>query len=72
MITNNDYVDIRSNSDLSANLTQYNRNLQPDEKFGLQHFTYNNSRFFDVIFGHLQTTDFQGIVVKIIIRLGAS
>ena len=30
---------------------------------GLQHFTYNNSRFVDLLFGHLEDTDFDGITV---------
>ena len=51
------------NSDVSLQeeLTEYNGGQDFD---GLQHFTYNNSRFADLLFNHLSDTDFDGITVR--------
>lgn len=47
-------------------MAYYNRDVNGEE-FGAQHFTYNNSKFADVMFDHLNNTNFRGIVVRILI-----
>ena len=59
-------IDMKSNSSLSAELATYDQEFakEEDTDFGLQHFTYNNSKFMKLVFGHLGETDFNGIVVR--------
>ena len=52
---------MNSNASLQEELTEYNGGQDFD---GLEHFTYNNSRFVDLLFGHLNDTDFDGITVS--------
>ena len=51
---------MNSNVRLQQELTEYNGGQDFD---GLEHFTYNNSRFVDLLFGHLNDTNFDGITV---------
>ena len=52
---------VNGNASLQQELTEYNGGQDFD---GLEHFAYNNSRFVDVLFGHLNDTDFDGITVR--------
>ena len=56
---------MKSNSNVSADVATYNEALPKREEFGLQHFTYNNSALKNVLFHHLEQTDYKGIVVSI-------
>ena len=51
---------INSNPSLRQNLTVFNGGQNFS---GLQHFTYNNSGFVNLLFDHLEDTDFDGITV---------
>ena len=51
---------INSNASLQQELVEFNAGQDFD---GLQHFTYNNSGFVDLLYDHLNDTDFDGISV---------
>ena len=51
---------INSNASLQQELTVFNGGQDFD---GLQHFTYNSSGFVNLLFDHLEDTDFDGITV---------
>ena len=51
---------INNNPSLQQELTGINGGQDFD---GLQHFTYNNSGFVNLLFDHLEDTDFDGITV---------
>ena len=51
---------INSNPSLQQELMVFNDGQDFD---GLQHFTYNNSGFVNLLFDHLEDTDFDGITV---------
>ena len=50
--------DIKKQSDL-----QENHGVQPNTKFGLQHFNYSNFAMLQNVYNHLSETDYYGIVV---------
>ena len=54
------YTGIKNNVSLQQELMKFNKGQNFS---GLQHFTYNNSGFVNVIYGHLSDTDFEGITV---------
>ena len=54
------YAGIESNLSLQQELMKFNNGQNFS---GLQHFTYNNSGFVDLLYGHLNDTDFDGITV---------
>ena len=58
-------TDIKNNLELNQRLKEYetNLNLTDDVDFALQHFSYNNSAFLEVVLGHLSNTHFSGITV---------
>lgn len=56
-------LDLQSNENLTADVASYNRDFNGGD-FGLQHFTYNNSRFLEVLFSNLESSNFTGIVVR--------
>lgn len=54
-------VGINSNATLQQELVEFNAG---QDFGGLQHFTYNNSGFVDLLYDHLNDTDFDGISVR--------
>ena len=54
------HAGINSNTSLQQELTVFNDGQDFD---GLQHFTYNNSGFVNLLFDHLSDTNFDGITV---------
>ena len=53
---------IDNNASLRQDLSDFNGEV---DFSGLQHFTYNNSGFVDLLHGHLTETNFEGISVSI-------
>ena len=51
---------IKNSTDLQQELTTFNNGQDFD---GLEHFTYNNSGFVNLLFDHLSDTNFDGITV---------
>ena len=68
------HTDISDDSELNKRLKVYEADLNlPDGvEFGLQHFSYNNSGVVDVVFGHLNRTNFTGIAVTIPLELNSA
>ena len=72
------FTDVTTSTDLSERLREYETDLPSSVDFGLQHVSYNNSGIVDVVFGHLNRTEFTGITVsmcvctycKIVVSLG--
>ena len=60
-------TEIQSNETLAGRLAKFNPelSLSSGERFGLQHFTYNNSGVVDLVFDALEETNFTGITVSI-------
>lgn len=58
---------LQFNETLAAEMASYDENFSGGD-FSLQHFTYNNSKFLDLVFNQLESTDFRGIVVSFKIR----
>ena len=58
--------DINNSSHLSESLKEFEADLHlpSSDDFGLQHVSYNNSRLVDVVYGHLNNTQFTGITVS--------
>ena len=54
-------LDLQNDASLRENMRQFQ--IDPNENFGLQHFTYNNDALLNNIFGHLSDTNFDGLVV---------
>ena len=57
------FTDVATSPDLSERLREYEADLPSSVDFGLQHVSYNNSGLVDVVFGHLNRTNFSGITV---------
>ena len=57
-------TDVATSPNLSARLREYEPNLSSSVDFGLQHVSYNNSGLVDVVYGHLNRTNFIGITVS--------
>ena len=56
--------DVKSNTELREDLKAYETDLDiSSEEFNLQHFSYNNSGILELIFDHLDRTDYNGITV---------
>lgn len=56
--------DVKSNIELREDLKAYETDLDiSSEEFNLQHFSYNNSGILELIFDHLDRTDYNGITV---------
>jgi hypothetical protein len=53
---------INSNPSLQQELAVFNNG---QDFYGLEHFTYNNSGIVNLVFGHLEDTDFDGITVRL-------
>ena len=53
-----------ANNDTLNELAANASGIPPGQAFRLEHFTYNNSIVLEVIFGHLQETDFLGLTVR--------
>ena len=58
---NFNHADIKSSASLQRELTNFNNGQNFD---GLEHFSYNNSGFVNLLFGHLESTNFDGITVS--------
>ena len=56
-----DHAGIKSSASLQQELAEFNNGQDFD---GLEDFTYNNSGFVSLLFGHLENTDFDGITVS--------
>ena len=56
------HAGINSDTKLQQQLVEFNGG---QEFNGLQHFTYNNSKFVNLLYGHLNNTEFEGISVRI-------
>lgn len=59
-------TELQSDETLGERLAQFNTelSLSSDERFGLQHFTYNNSGVLDLVFDAIEKTNFTGITVS--------
>ncbi len=55
------HTGINSNASLQQELMVFNNGQDFD---GLEHFTYNNSGFVNLLFDHLSDTNFDGITVR--------
>jgi hypothetical protein len=60
------HAGINSDERLQLELAVFNSGLDFD---GLEHFTYNNSGFVNLLFDHLSDTNFDGITVCILIHI---
>ena len=60
------HAGISENASLQEYFEQFDSNLSlaPDEEFGLQHFTYNNSGVLRSIFENIEATAITGITVS--------
>ena len=60
------HTDIGDNSELNHRLRVYDNDLDlsADVDFALQHFSYNNSGVLNLVYGHLNRTNFTGITVR--------
>ena len=57
------HIEIDNNTSLRKRLSKYEPDI-PDalvDDFNLEHFSYANSGILDLIFGHLEATNFTGI-----------
>ena len=61
------HAETNRDATLGEKLADFNRglNLLPDEEFGLQHFTYNNSGVLDIVFNGIKSLNFTGITVRL-------
>lgn len=61
------HTEIGNSSDLRNTLEEYEAGLDlpANVEFGLQHFSYNNSGIVNLVYDHLQRTNFTGISVSI-------
>ncbi len=57
------HVALRHNDSLNDEVRQFNSKF--DERFGLEHFTYNNSAMLNVIQENIANTDFAGLTVSV-------
>ena len=60
------YAEISANATLRASLAKFSQNANATN-FGLQHFTYSNVEFLDLVFENIDQLRFQGIIVQKII-----
>ena len=62
------HADISNDSELQESLRDFEPDLDlpANGKFGLQHFSYNNFGVLNVVFGHLNKTNFTGISVRVV------
>lgn len=56
-------LEINGNATLKAKLSEYTT-AATQTSFGLQHFTYNNPYFLQLMFNNLHNLEFLGIVVS--------
>ena len=61
---NNFYIALIDNETLNEQFRQFNSDLGPNDRFGLHHFTYNNSAMLDMIFNSIRDIDFIGLTVS--------
>ena len=59
------HADIKDDLDLNARLKEYESDLDfvANVPFALEHFSYNNSRVLELVYGYLNQTNFSGITV---------
>ena len=59
-------TELQNNNTLGEGLAKFNSelSLSSGERFGLQHFTYNNSGVLDLVFDAIEKTNFTGITVS--------
>ena len=64
-------TDIKDNFELSERLKDFEADLRlpANVPFTLQHFSYNNTGVLELVYGHLNRTNFSGITVSIYYNL---
>ena len=67
------HADIGDSSELNGRLRVYGNDLDlpADVDFALQHFSYNNSGVLNLVYGHLNRTNFTGITVRACVHDGS-